>query len=251
MASQSAQEQVIYKRPPITEAVIEFRLAAPLAAAELETVRVEFAKDNPAVEKLENIEFQITDTPSPSVNRYTSGYRIHRNDSTEVITITPYVIAFSRLAPYNGWDAFSNNVLALYKDFRSILGYIPISRIGVRYVNRLDIPSSTQGVVLKLDDYIRIHPQYPEDALPALQFFTLQGVFNLVEAAYVATINIAAIPSPLPSHMSILLDIDLGRSSEVPQRESEIRDLLAAMRIEKNRVFELCITDATRELFQL
>jgi uncharacterized protein (TIGR04255 family) len=248
MELQTPQMPTSYKRPPITEAVIEFRFAQPLALPDMEKARHDFAREFPAVSRLENFEVQVTDQPvSPSV-KLTAGYRMHSNDGTEIISITVFAVSFSRLAPYNGWEAFSESALGVYKRFRSLVGYTQIGRIGVRYVNRLDIPVANPNVPVRLEHYITIQPEYPENGLPALQTFAVQGVFK-IESGYLVTINVASVPPPLPRFMSILLDIDLGAADNVPQKTDDMRDLINTMRDEKNRIFELCITDETRETF--
>jgi uncharacterized protein (TIGR04255 family) len=61
--------------------------------------------------------------------------------------------------------------------------------------------------------------------------------------------TIAAIQSPVPHREGLLLDIDIGRTTHVPQLEREIQQLLDQIRHEKNRIFESSITDRARELF--
>jgi uncharacterized protein (TIGR04255 family) len=63
------------------------------------------------------------------------------------------------------------------------------------------------------------------------------------------TINSGIVPPPLEGHLSIMLDIDVGRDHDLPQRDEGLLSLLQEFRIEKNRVFEACVTDRARELF--
>lgn len=64
------------------------------------------------------------------------------------------------------------------------------------------------------------------------------------------TINSGAVPSPLLDHGSFLLDIDIAMESNPPQKDADINELLERIRNKKNAVFEACITDRARELFQ-
>jgi uncharacterized protein (TIGR04255 family) len=128
------------------------------------------------------------------------------------------------------------------------MGFAPLKRVGLRYLNRLDIPVPST-MPISLEDYLTVSPRYPEDELPGLQTFTMQTVHGLPTLECLATITVAAAASPVPMHTGFIIDIDVGRNESVPQSEDEIRNLLASMRDEKNRIFELCITEATRKLF--
>jgi uncharacterized protein (TIGR04255 family) len=55
--------------------------------------------------------------------------------------------------------------------------------------------------------------------------------------------------SPLERHFSVLLDIDVVREVDVPQKDNEIWKELDLMRTHKNRIFEECVTDSARKLF--
>ena len=242
--------EISYKRPPITEAVIEFRFAQPLELSTVEKARDRFSKEFSTVAKLEQLEWQIGGDPvHPSVNTFTAGFRLHNADSSEIIIISAFTLSFSTVAPYKGWATFSDSAMKIYGRFRELVGYTQIFRIGLRYINRLDIPQTNPPSLIRLEDYIKIHPNYPEDVLPALGAFTVQCVFTLPEGNTTATISVASVASPLPTHFSILLDIDIGRVNDVPQKESEIREVLDVMRGQKNRIFEQCITDASRKTF--
>ena len=79
--------------------------------------------------------------------------------------------------------------------------------------------------------------------------FTLQCLFDVQVPECLGTIVVATVPSPVPKHISIVFDIDIGRNAAVPQSEREIDDLLTRIRAEKNRIFDASLTDRMKELF--
>jgi len=134
-----------------------------------------------------------------------------------------------------------------------MMSYSKIGRIGVRYINRLDVPvghGSGQPVSVQPRDYLLIYPEYPESAFGSVQDYTMQCVTALPGIASRATISVATTPSPVPHCESIIFDIDIGRETEVPQREDQIFSLLDSIRVEKNRIFADCLTDKAKALFQ-
>lgn len=51
-----------------------------------------------------------------------------------------------------------------------------------------------------------------------------------------------------PDKLSILLDIDVFRDTEIPSDEAALWQLLEQFHVRKNEIFEASITDATRRL---
>lgn len=239
-----------YKRPPIVEAVIEFRMADLLPPDDVEKMRQKLSASFSNVLRIKQTQIQFhVPLGEPTINQAPSGYRMSDFEGLNIVVVTGQNISISRIAPYHGWNEFSTSVMSIFDKFRDEVGYVRIGRIGVRYVNRIDIPVRESTQVIRLEDYVRIQPQYPEADLPELQAFTMQAVFNLSNIRCTAAVSIASVPAPLQKFASLILDIDIGRNENVPQNGDEIRELLDAMRDEKNRIFEVSITDATRGLF--
>jgi uncharacterized protein (TIGR04255 family) len=64
-------------------------------------------------------------------------------------------------------------------------------------------------------------------------------------------INSAVVfPPPVPGYLSFLLDLDVSRDSDTPQSDNEMFALLREIGVEKDSVFEACITEKARGLFK-
>ncbi len=61
-------------------------------------------------------------------------------------------------------------------------------------------------------------------------------------------INQAIVPPPTPNFVSIILDLDLFLEGDISSDEIELWQILEQMHEQKNRAFEACITEHTREL---
>jgi uncharacterized protein (TIGR04255 family) len=62
-------------------------------------------------------------------------------------------------------------------------------------------------------------------------------------------INQALVPPEMPETVGVILDVDLYRTSDLPQDEDGIWSMFDLLRDRKDDVFEGCITEKTRELF--
>lgn len=88
-------------------------------------------------------------------------------------------------------------------------------------------------------------PSYPRP--PIIEAVIMQTAFHLKNIGCDATLNAAPVPSPTLGHASFMLDIDVYKSSNLPMNDAGLISLLGQMRVEKNRIFEMCITQQARE----
>ena len=177
------------------------------------------------------------------------GYKLTSKDQSDVVLIKPNAMVCSRLAPYNGWENFEPWARENWKVWKYSAKYSKIKRIGIRYLNRIDIPFR-KGDRIDVEDYLTIFPKYPEPHL--LKSFTnytiqVEGPFCVEE--YYLIVNTNVVKSPLIDHFSIVLDLDLSPQGAPPQRNDAIWKMINRMREYKNNAFEMCITDKARELF--
>lgn len=239
-----------YNRPPITEAVIEIRFEQPLPKDLVDAVHKRLKAGYEFSDQLSKIDFTLDVTQvQATVDSANNGYKLTNADRTDILQIMPGSFACSRFAPYNGWENFRDRVASDWKKWKRAVGYRKIQRVGVRYINRIDIPTANNEEI-KIEDYLMVYPQYPElDAMAVLSNYTMQLVGPLGEDDLNLTINSRAVLSPLVGYSSLLLDIDVVREVDVPQKDDEIWTVLDAMRVHKNRIFESCVTDNARKLF--
>lgn len=189
-------------------------------------------------------------TNPPELRQSPFGYRLVSRSGTDVVLVTTQAIVFGRLAPYPGWANFKEAASTVFGRARTTVGYQPINRLGVRYINRLDLPE-VEGVSPggQVGSYLLVQPGFSASAMPLTRSFTLQFGFDVQIPDCTCTMTVATVQSPVPHHNGVLLDIDIARNANVPQIEQDIRMLLDQIRHEKNRIFEISITDRARELF--
>lgn len=241
-----------YKRPPITEAVIAISFAAPMDPRDLDKVNGDFAKVYPQHQTARNMNLELVMPPSSDLAPGTNirhdeiGHRRSSDDQTQIVIVWPSLFVFSQLAPYPGWDEFFIRFSRDWDFFKKAVGYRRISRIGVRYINRIDIPIT--GNLTYYEEYLKIYPNLPEE-LGHVFAYGIQTQLPYPEIEGRITINSASIPSPLLNHVSFLFDQDIHKETNVPQNDQGLYDLLNQIHVKKNAVFEACITDRTRELF--
>ena len=197
--------------------------------------------------KTVSVNVELGDTPNSNVQETDRGYRLSSSDLTELLVLLPRSITVSQLAPYPGWDRFFDRFRRDWRLWRRTLGFRTVQRIGVRYINRLDIP--VEGPTVEHEKYLNVFPHVASEFGP-LQAYSVQVKILMDDLKAELVINSASVPSPILNHASFIIDQDITRQVEVPQKDKEIFDLLDQIRHKKNRVFESCVTDHARGLFR-
>lgn len=243
-------EMVQYRRPPITEAVIEIRLKKDLPKKLVDRLHARFKDDYTSSEDISELGVRIDPGAKQlAVSTSRDGYKLSSKDQTDILQITPTQLIVSRLAPYEGWENLSARARGAWKESRRITKYRKVGRLGVRYINRLDIPA-VGSKSLELEDYLNVYPEFDfEDQHLSMRHYSMQVVGIAGENEFNFVVNTAVSGRLLIDHFSLVLDIDVSPRGDVPQKSDDIWAMFDKMREWKNRIFESSVTDKSRELF--
>jgi uncharacterized protein (TIGR04255 family) len=237
---------VKYSRAPITEAVIEIRTKTLLQGSELDRLVARFAKKYPtAPQKLFEVAVEINEVAS-HVNQNLTGHRLTSADGTKILSLGLQSISLAKTAPYDGWESFIEEAKANWDVWLKIVGWQPILRIGVRYINRIDIPTLAR---IELSDYFTFQPQLPKSLDRGIEQFAMNVLVPLGTDDLKLVLNAGSTQSPLIGYQSLILDLDVSRDTNLPNDDVTLWKLIdQVFRLRKNEVFETCITDKTRDL---
>lgn len=239
-----------YPHAPITEAVIDIQVAA---SASMDRLAEAFAGE-PGYSLPEKLfATSAAMTFGPEANTVTTsktepiGYLYRSADGLHIYQARTNGFTFSRLAKYTSWGEVSAEARRLWNKYRTAATPTSITRLALRYVNRLDIPLPVHD----FSTYLRTAPQLSPDLPQGLSGYFMQLQLPMPDLQGACVINQTIIEPPsTPSTVSVVLDIDVFRTSGVATDETQLWEQLEQLRHEKNRVFEACITDDARRLFQ-
>ena len=239
-----------YRRPPITEAVVELRLVAPIEVEQVEKIKERLANRYPLLAgSVQNIEIVAGPGQNAAPKMEFSGYRLTSTDATDVAIVARQNITTSRLAPYNGWEDFIAGARSNWEVWRKVVGWREVSRLGVRYINRIDIPNPDQ-IPIPTGDYLIFRPVFPEfEGGEGVDIFGINGQMAIANSPFRLILNAGTALSPLVRTTSFLLDIDISQDGNIPRNDDSLWTLIDQVRMHKNRVFEASITDLARKLF--
>lgn len=253
LGREAAQNQELVN-PPIVEATIEFQLRLPDDASVDKLNKVAAA-----IESEYPIELRRRIAVVSSViagNKFSSnvtedsveGLLRKSVDELQVVQLMKGRFAFSRLVPYQGWNNLQSEAKQLWEIYRKILRPIQVTKIAIRYINKLLLPSYQ----LDFDDYLTISPQTPAHLPNRLSGF-MQRV-SVTETDIKAAASIQLLfegADEVGKHIDIpvILDIDTLKQGNYDPNDNEIWDDLELLRIYKNKIFFGCITKNTVGLF--
>jgi uncharacterized protein (TIGR04255 family) len=238
-----------YAKAPITESVLQLSVTGTATPEEQQKLVKRFSKVYPQHEILSAINVTINTTGGAmTVGQQLQGHRVKSTDQADIVIIFPDGIAAARLAPYPGWD-FLRERAREWTEWRKGVEYRPLKRIGVRYVNRIDVPIKHAEIV-DIDAYLKFTPRVPDFSKWPLNGFLMQITRPTALEHWTASITSTIVsPAPLINHVSMLLDIDVFRTEHIPGGDTDLWDCIDEARSLKNAIFEACITDESRKLF--
>jgi len=179
----------------------------------------------------------------------TNGFRFTSEDGKRILQAGIGVFAFSVLAPYDCWENFRDEARRLWNAYREVCEPRSVTRVGVRYIDRFNLPYSETTV----KDHLRITPSVPPE-MPRgkMSNYFLQVQLPQDDLNCILVLNSGLVPPPeaQPDTVSVMLDFDLSRDSWDDQDDEAPWNFLEKLHVRNNEIFESCITDAMREIIK-
>jgi|YNPMSStandDraft_1061717.scaffolds.fasta_scaffold36609_3 uncharacterized protein (TIGR04255 family) len=130
------------RHPPLVEALVEFRFAPDrwdwtIPGRLYEKLEQEF----PHRQEVRPLTVSFPAPPfqsmPPTVLPAPERIQFKRRDGTAMVQSGPGLLVINQLRPYPTWEKFRELVVKAYEIHRAIAGDIPLTRIGMRYINHI------------------------------------------------------------------------------------------------------------------
>jgi uncharacterized protein (TIGR04255 family) len=239
---------------PIVEAVVDWRakLAPGLDLAKLKEAGEQLLSPKyEFLDELRGFEFGIQQKGSaaPQLSSHElglQGYRFRTKDKLEIATFKQDGFSFSRLKPYTRWEQVFSEAERLWKIYTSAAGAEELSRIALRYINRILLPLP----IVDFARYLTAPPAIPPRAPQVITSFLFRGV--LLEPHSGITTNFTQVVEGPPEGASLpfILDIDAYIMKAMNPDSPEVISSFSLLREMKNRVFFASLTEQTIEMFK-
>lgn len=237
-----------YKKAPIVEAIIDVKFEAPFAIREMERLRDRFKGQFLSVEERRTFRVEFGPKAGPQESTL-AGYKMTSKNATDVVLINQNSVGTARLAPYENWEKFARQAETNFDVVTKVVGRKKIIRVGVRFINRLDIPNE-QMANQPLNKFLRIGVSLPPEVSEVISNFNFVVQGKEPETGTPFNLRSGIMGSTLIDCVSVQLDIDVFWDTEIPGRIDEMWAGIERLHQSKNSIFEHCITDELRKLFE-
>jgi uncharacterized protein (TIGR04255 family) len=238
-----------YDKAPIREAIIDIQIenspALTLASFENDKIAPPQGYTERQTLMVGEVRGQVErGVLTASAKQDQTGYAFVGGEGKHIAQFRVNGFTFSRLAPYKTWRQLRDEARTLWASYRRVVGALPVVRVGLRYVNQLDIPMPLRD----FRDFIRSYPEISSDLPQLLAGFFMQVQIPQEDLGAMLILNEAIVPPSSPNHVSVVLDIDVFKQGLKLELDADVWNTLEELRLRKNLIFEGCITNNTREL---
>jgi uncharacterized protein (TIGR04255 family) len=246
-------EYPILRNAPITEALIDFRIKIKegFDVGQIEKLYDVISGEYPdkkARHRLEGrFEFKKGEKPISLSNEIVDEFVFTSTDQKQVFQARIDGFTFNRLKPYDKWESFRDEAVKLWRLFKELISP-EIVRVGLRYINKFDIPLFPQPL-RDFNEYLTAAPIVPEGLPQGVSSFLTRVVIQNPEIDAAAIITQAFEQIIDPKFIPIILDIDTFKQKDRIDEEEAWQDL-EELRQFKNEIFFSSITERTKELFK-
>src|SRR5947209_4422400 len=153
------------------------------------------------------VEMKLADSPRiTTTSGGPAGYLFKSADAKQAVQALKQGFSFSQFRPYQDWDAFSREARDLWSRYVTLMKPEKVTRIGLRYVNRMDLPLPFND----FKEYLLTMPEIAPGLPQGLASFFFRVVIPVDEAEAFATITeTIAEGEESKGVVPVILDIDV------------------------------------------
>ncbi|PJA78766.1 MAG: hypothetical protein CO149_02615 [Nitrospirae bacterium CG_4_9_14_3_um_filter_51_5] len=254
------QDQPRYPRPPVCEAIIDIRIQplSPEALPILEKLHTQFSQEFPKkqtrYEILSSFKFEEQNLSTEIKSPNPLGYIFGSADDKKLVQFRRDGFTFNQLKPdpdesWPGWNCIKSEAKKYWDQYFQAIALERIERLTLRYINKIVIKRIEAGG-LDLDEYFTAAPKIPAPLPQRLGNYFSRVDIPFPEVKAWGIIILAPHPEKSSNKMNITLDIEVFRKESSPLNNEQIWSSLDQFRETKNQIFDACLTEKAKELFQ-
>lgn len=240
-----------YENSPIIEAVCEFRLTSDtkwdltIPGLIYEKINDEFVNKEEDLIQQEVTLANIPEGLQPKL-QISQGIRFLTDDKKTFIRLGTRLLSINRLKPYSIWGEFKPKIEKAFNALNESVELKSIQRIGLRYVNRIDIPCQT----VDLDKYFDFNPHLGKNLPQTMRNFIVGCEIPFRDGDDLCKILFTNTIPENPKTSSYVLDLDYYLAKAQAVSKDEALEWVESAHNNLEDVFEGCITDSLREIFK-
>jgi len=175
------------------------------------------------------------------------GFRLTSSDDLHIVRFNRDGVVFSRLAPYDAWEAFAAEGRRLWNLFLELAEPSEVQQLGVRFINRI-----APVKIAKVGRLLARPPECLEPLGLPLNNFLYQSTHDVPGHPYRVRVVQTVQPPTLPQaeEFGLLLDIDVFTTHAFDPQDETIDSHLSMMHWLKNKAFFSLLSHKAVESFR-
>lgn len=241
-----------YNNPPIIEALCEFKFSED-TSWDMTIPGILFGKiqegfPNKEQHLIQEINVLTKDTPAKAQIRKIEIARFFNDKKTTLIQVGPRTLSINQLKPYDTWSTFKSHIEYAFNELSQTIEVAGLQRIGLRYINRIEIPKEQNKV--DLETYFDFRPSCGPRLPQSHGNFIVSCIFPYSGMRDLCKVELRDAMPENKDSLAFLLSIDyfLAKPKSITVAQS-IEWIEEAHNIVEN-LFEGCILPPLREIFQ-
>lgn len=239
------------RKAPITEAIVDFRVAPPAElsdermAAVHEHLRDRYTKIKKRDKVAGQVKIEGGKLVAETIPLGLRGHFFTTDDERTTAQFRSDGFTLNRLEPYTAWAELFPEALRLWDMYVDVTSIETVARLALRYINDLRIPWE-QGD--EFAAYMQAPPVLPDPIPQSVTTF----LTHVTARDHEADIGINIVQRLRGEFQGgLLLDIDVYKTGPFPARDLvRIRECFSSLHEMKNRVFFNMVTERCLQLFQ-
>ena len=239
-------------KAPITEALIDIRVRLPAdtSIGTLAAFRDAIRNDYPTCRERRRWRGKLhaSDKGTLTVeadSEEPDGYLLTSADGRQVVQARLDGFTFSRLKPYQDWERLLDTARSLWAPYRQVVQPTLITRIALRYINRMELP-----LPLDFKEWILTQPEVAPTLPQGLSGFFVRLNIPFEDPEGFVNLTQAVEPGEYSQHVPLIFDIDAFLPGRFDPDDDSMWDRFGDLQTIKNTVFFGSITDRTRKLYE-
>lgn len=242
-----------YAKPPVVEAIARLHWDEPFAwnvttpGLIFERVRHEYPLE-PQFQNVMQADFaEPAGQDGPPNFHVTTGPQkiiFSNSDRTQLLIVGPNDVSTHSLAPYEGWESLERRLRVAVEMLGDFVRATGLSQVGIRYINRVEIPSSGYDFT----DYMTIGFSMPEAWPGRITAFLDRAEYAYPDERSRIAFTWASTESEVGAS-AFIIDLDLLATVNEDERRAGGWGLLAELKARETAAFESLIQDKLREMF--
>jgi len=175
------------------------------------------------------------------------GFQFLNKAEAKAVQVRLDGFSFHKLKPYVNWESMRDEAEILWRKYVILAKPRNVNRIGLRYINQLELPMPVKDFKDYILTVLEIAPKLPQ----GISEMFMKIVTHDPDSGAQAIITEALQPVDIKKNIvPIIFDIDSFYMRIEAPTERTIWDLLEKLRDFKNRIFFFSTTEKAKELFK-